>query len=297
MLRLELNLGVFVVFLFLGCGGNSSTSSGTESALEQGCSSYANIYRYRESTCYGVAPEPDKTTLIARQTEYCVLQSSAPGSHVDATYWNTCAALANNNCGGYQCATYPTGALQTGEPCVYGTQCASLWCKGSLANQLAQCGVCATRLPEGAACDATTDACDIGTSCFQGFCRAKGQMGAACVQWSDCAPPTVCRASGVCGDVLFKGQPCTSSLDCTTDEGCDVTTSLCAPAQFGQPGASCDGEVNRCESGYCNRATGTCPTVIPDGSACDPSSPSAVCEVYSYCFGGMCKIPNAADCH
>jgi hypothetical protein len=147
-------------------------------------------------------------------------------------------------------------------------------------NQLVQCGVCAMRIPEGATCDATTDACDIGTSCFQGVCRAKGQMGAACVQWSDCAPPTVCRANGICGNVLFKGQPCTSSLDCTTDEGCDVTTSVCAPVQFGQPGA-----------------TGTCPTVIPDGSACDPSSPSAVCEVYSYCFGGICKIPNAADCH
>jgi hypothetical protein len=148
----------------------------------------------------------------------------------------------------------------------------------------------------GLSCDVTVDACDIGLSCFKGTCRAQAQRGAECAHWPDCAFPNVCLGDGICGSPLQAGERCTSSLDCTTLEGCDVGTKLCAPVRFGQPGAACDGEVTLCESGDCDRALGTCPAVLADGAACDPTDPASVCRVYSYCFQGTCQIVDGASC-
>lgn len=289
-------------FELLACGSKEPLSA--SASLEQACSAYANIFRTREAACYGVTPEPDEATLISREVKSCLLSSGAPGSMVGASYWNGCASAANDNCGGYKCSTYPAGARQTGEPCLISRQCSSLWCKGtvvtaadgSVLTQALQCGACSPRLTEGSPCTQATDDCEVGMSCFQGACRVQGQAGASCTVWSDCAYPSVCRTSGVCDGVLGVGQACTSSLDCTTDEACDLTSKVCASAQFGQPRAACDGEVHRCESGNCNKATGTCPTVLSDGSPCDPSNPVAACAVYSHCFEGTCQIPDPAEC-
>jgi hypothetical protein len=59
--------------LFLWSCGRSDGSNVSSSALQQACSSYADIYRQREANCYGVAAEPNISTLKARQTEACVL--------------------------------------------------------------------------------------------------------------------------------------------------------------------------------------------------------------------------------
>ena len=283
----------------LGCSGDVIGS-----ALENACSTHAEAYRSREKTCYGVAPAPDQSTVIARQTKDCVAISSAPGSTVDAHYWNACAAATENHCQAYQCATYPNGTRQTGDPCLVSTQCATLWCKGTVVTdsegaalpQGLQCGKCAARLGEGLTCDPVTDACQVGMSCFEGSCRTRGGPGDACVHWSDCAPPLICRGTGICGDVVAAGEPCTSSLDCTTDQGCDVALRVCAAIRKGQPGEDCDGEVRRCESGRCNTTTGRCPRVIADGTSCDPSDPLSTCAVYAYCFQGICQISDPSVC-
>jgi len=283
------------------CGGSTASTS----TLPQACKAYADIVSYRETTCYGVTPAPDETDVISRQVETCMLVSSAPGSTVGAEYWNRCAAAANDGCGSYDCGPYPPGALQMGAPCLAWSQCASQWCKGTVVldadggsalTLAAQCGTCAPPLTEGEACDPITDTCEIGMSCFQGVCRAQGQQGAACLVWADCAYPWVCRGSGTCDSTLFTGQPCVTDLDCTTDVACDATTKLCAPIQFGQPGSSCDGHVHRCESGRCDTAAGVCPAVLPDGSPCDPTDPSKVCDLYALCFGQRCQIPDPASC-
>jgi hypothetical protein len=296
---------VLACWSLAGCGRSGGLRSGG-SALEQGCAAYASIYRARETRCYGVAAEPDEPDLIARQTESCVLNSSAPGSATDAAYWSTCAAAADNNCGGYRCATYPLGARQAGEPCLVSLQCASLWCRGTqvmgadgvaLSNAL-QCGTCATRLPAGSFCDSTADVCEVGLSCFQGTCRAQGQAGALCAVSNDCvAPNLACRSSGICGSVVGKGQACSANRDCTTLEGCDPVQKVCVPFKFGQPGASCDDVVSHCEAGTCSQETGTCPAVLSDGALCDPNSGAAVCQVYARCFFGVCQIPNPAACN
>jgi hypothetical protein len=305
MSKITRNVPLFVlglVFLW-GCGRTDGSHVGSP-ALRQACSSYTDIYRQREANCYGVASAPDMSTVKARQTETCVLYSSAPGSATDATYWNACTTAANNNCRAYKCVR-PPGARQAGQPCLASHQCASLACQGTqvldaygavLPNGI-QCGTCAVQLPEGSPCNSSTDICDVDMSCFQGTCRRQGQAGAPCKSWNDCAwPQLVCRSSGICGEAAYAGQTCAGNTDCTTDQGCDPSTKVCVPLRFGQPGQACDDIVNLCESGACNRLSRTCPTVLPDGAACDPNSGSEVCQIYAHCFLGVCQIPDPAEC-
>ena len=287
----------------LGC--SSSAGPNTRSALEQACSAYANIAVSWPATCYGAAPEPDESTVISRWVKSCVLSSSASGSKLGPDYWNSCAALAANNCDGYDCGAYPSGTRQTGEPCLNGTQCASLWCWGTDimgTSQGIQCGICAPRLTEGSACDSLSDACELGMSCFQGVCRKQGQAGDSCENRRDCVYPAICLGNGVCGTVTAapkgRGQPCTTYLDCNPSEGCDLTTKICTPYQFGQPGTACDAEIRFCEFGNCDLGTGTCSTVtvLSDGAPCDPNNSATTCQTYSLCFGGTCHIPDPASC-
>jgi hypothetical protein len=280
---------------FVGCSSNT---------LQQACSDYVTASRNFETSCLSVVPEPDRSTLVSREIQSCVLSSGASGSTVDASYWEGCAAQASNGCQSWQCPPFPAGTRQTGESCLASVQCASLWCKGTVVTGAGgaalpgavQCGTCAPLLSEGAPCNAATDACAMGLSCFSGACRAKGLQGAACVAWSDCAFPWVCRSNGVCDSVLPDGATCGSGYDCGSNTGCDVTTKQCTPVQYGQPDATCDGEVHRCEAGGCNKASGTCPTRLADGAACDPADPSKVCDVYARCFEGTCQIPDPATC-
>ncbi len=114
--------------------------------------------------------------------------------------------------------------------------------------------------------------------------------------WADCAFPWVCKSTGVCDTVNADDTSCGTSSDCTTDTGCDVATKLCVPVQYAQPGEACDGQVQRCEAGYCNLTTGLCPTVLTDGATCDPADPAHVCDNYALCFEGICQIPDPATC-
>jgi hypothetical protein len=293
------SLSTACALIVAGCTSSSAPS------LKQACSDFVTIVRHRETSCYGVAAEPNESTLISRQVESCVLASSAPGSQVGGSYWESCGSAANNGCAGYKCATYPAGTRNDGEPCLTSTQCASLWCRatsvvdgnGSVLRGAVQCGACASRLPEGASCDVATDACDVGLSCFGGACRTLGSQGAACATWSDCAAPAfVCKSSGTCGTITPTGAPCVTSSDCTTDTGCDLVTKVCTAAHFAQPGESCDGEVHRCKAGRCNTVAGVCPTILTDGTACDATDPSKVCDDYASCFQGICQIPDPATC-
>lgn len=290
------------VALALACTTHNSSSV----SLEQACFDYAHAYRAREATCYGVAPAPNQTDLIARQASACALNSAAPGSRLDAHYWESCASSVGTNCAAYSCGVYPSGARPDGDPCSTSSQCQSLWCRGTqalassgaIASNAIQCGACAARLTTGAPCG-PLDACPIGTSCTGGACQPQGGPGSACTKWADCAFPSACRA-GVCGQPAFSGDACDLSSDCTTDTGCDLQTKVCAPIQFGPPGAACDHDVKRCEAGSCNIAapatTGTCPAVVPDGTKCDPNDSSTVCDDYARCFRGTCQIVDPVKC-
>lgn len=233
-----------------------------------------------------------------------MLVSGAPGSTVDGSFWADCAATASNECQGYDCQE-PAGTRGAGEPCLVSNQCASLACVGTpilgadgapLPKGL-QCGTCAAIVADGAACDPTKDACATTSSCFGGVCRPRGLQGAPCAAWSDCDEPDfVCKSSGVCDVVTADGAPCGGSSDCASDTGCDASTHVCEPLVYEQPGMPCDDAVVLCESGACDAATRQCPLVLTDGSPCDPTDLTHTCDVYAYCFGGRCVLPDPSTC-
>jgi hypothetical protein len=243
---------------------------------------------------------------MARQTQACVVESSAPGCNADTSFWSQAADEVNAaavRCEAYS-YKYPPGSRANGEPCLEGLQCASLWCggtgvpgpSGSNLPYAAQCGTCAARLSTGAACNAASDLCETGLSCFNGVCRSTGQQGDPCAHWSDCTFPLVCRSTGTCGDVLYQGAACAQSTDCTTDQGCDPQTHVCVPIVYGLPGESCNGDTLRCEHGSCLTSTGQCPDRLADGTPCDPTDSTKVCDTYAVCLGGKCQIADPAIC-
>ena len=76
--RLTLAASALGVLVISGCGSSVS--------LEQGCADWANADRTREYSCYGVTAPANEAQLIARQTQACVLNSSATGSNVSGNY-------------------------------------------------------------------------------------------------------------------------------------------------------------------------------------------------------------------
>lgn len=280
-------------------------ADGTET-LQQACSSYAAADRTYETHCNEVPPEGNRAALEQRQAEACVVESSAPGSNLDAPYWGRLALgvnQANAGCSGYDFSD-PPGSLDVGAPCFVGAQCASLWCAGTeiLGNDgvvipgSSQCGQCEGRLSLGASCNYATDVCEQGLSCFDSNCRTTGVLGDACTHWSDCTFPLVCRANGACDRVLALGDACAASTDCGTDQGCDPATQVCVPFVYALPGMACDGDIHRCERSTCDTTTGLCPAVLADGAACDPNDPSTLCDTYASCFGGTCRIVDPRQC-
>lgn len=285
--------------MLLGAGCSSSGNI----SLQQACSDLVQITRRNQAVCVGISPEPDESALIARGIEACVRVSGASGSQVDASYLEQCAMTANSGCRSYRCAPFPSGTRQVGDPCLTGQQCASLFCSGlrvkgpdgTFLNAI-QCGTCAGRLAEGASCDAATDACEDGFSCFGGACRRQGRPGGACVVSYDCAFPWICKSTGVCDSLTANGAPCSSDEECGTSVACDPVTKRCTPVTFGQPGDACDAHVHHCETGRCDMTTGRCSTILTDGAACDPADPSVDCDHDAYCFRGTCQIPDPNTC-
>ena len=295
----------FCAALLLGGVANCSSPAPTQS-LQQACANYVSAVRSAEYQCYGVAPESNKAVLWQRQAAACVLDGRAPGSTLGADFWQGVATIigaATPQCSYYEYSDSP-GTLGVGDPCFLGVQCSTLWCQGTtvststgaVANDAAVCGTCAARLDFGASCDAATDVCVRGASCFGSHCRTLGQNGDPCTRTSDCSFPTVCTSQGTCGAAAWQGAPCTTAADCGTDQACDHGTSTCVPDTFNLPGQTCDGVVVYCERGACDTSTGLCPAVLPDGAACDPTDPSTQCDTYATCFEGTCQIVDPTLC-
>jgi hypothetical protein len=294
--------GVAVTFfvVLVACRGEVAES------LQQACSSYTVAFRTYETHCHEVQPEGNRAVLEQRETEACVVESSAPGSNLDASYWGRVANGVNEAdaaCTGYDFPD-PAGSRDDGAPCFVDAQCASLWCAGTaiLGNDgtvipgSSQCGQCEPRLSLGNACNYATDSCEDGLSCFESSCRKTGVLGDACAHWSDCTFPLVCRASGTCDHVLASGDACVATTDCGTDQGCDPGTRVCVPFVFALPGMACDGDIHRCERSTCDTTTGLCPVVLADGAVCDPNDPGTLCDTYARCFGGTCQIVDPRKC-
>lgn len=296
-----------VAGVFSGCAADPPRLS-----LEDACAHAARVDRARRAACFGFTPMSDEPTLIERGTTACTRYWGAPGSRVDASYWEKCATSQEGNCASSSfCSSYPFGTRSAGERCYSFAQCSSLWCfgvrvldqTGKRNRRATQCGTCAAPLAEGASCNVESDFCtpgQPGTSCFRGVCRVRGNQGAACDSWDDCNTPWVCTSAGTCGAVVPEGGSCAGSTDCAGEWVCDPVAKTCVGQEYVEPGGACDTDIRWCWIGVCDMAdgatTGVCPIVLPDGSACDPNDRARTCDSFASCFQGTCQIVDANAC-
>ncbi|MEW5853546.1 MAG: Dickkopf N-terminal cysteine-rich domain-containing protein [Myxococcota bacterium] len=217
---------------------------------------------------------------------------------------NTCTSLVTEN-----------GACTDTAQCAAGLECSNNVCTapgacsthGQTCANLASCAVpvdrrCATREPEGAACQQNSDcadglycdnvtttcttlpgggsACGNGVSCAAGLgcheqsttCETLPGDGASCALGPE--GPFLCAAglgclNGVCGPLPVQGEECAIPNTCAPEYACDFTPegSVCATRRG--DGAACQND-QICESGlFCDYAgNSTCTPARPTGAAC-----------------------------
>jgi hypothetical protein len=193
----------------------------------------------------------------------------------------------------------------------------------SLASaSIGTCGVCAEKIPIGGACTPYPNPpCVDGAECDGAKCVAQvmGDVGTTCNApgspicksgltcapiISTCQPPSdvggpcgACKGQLACvNDVCVvgkkEGEACgPSANDCATPLVCDQMTSTCRALTISPSGAPCGTAYAFCETAYCtwntSTMTGTCPALLAEGAACDPSGVSgSVCDV-----GATCGVP------
>lgn len=218
------------------------------------------------------------------------------------------AGLATDDGGVSTCGTCQApvadGADCSAAPCVAGDAC-TLGFDGQ--NLTETCTKVNPPAADGASCTADSDClgpdhCNFPTpDATTGNCAAPAAAGGSCFANQNCATPLVCTGinSEVCTAAVAVGGACSASSDCAIGAACD-STSKCATVTYAAPGATCDGTVVVCSQGSCNlpdsggadagTPTGTCPTVIADGQACDENDASQTCDDYASCTGGVCVL-------
>ncbi len=150
------------------------------------------------------------------------------------------------------------GQRELGEPCVFGSQCASKHCRGSSVNP--NCAICVPVGELGDACHNAEPpiACPNGTECTGDGCAIppvfNSPAGSECEDSRECAPGHWCSSDpndGVdrCQRIAELGENCTGS--CEAGTYCAEASSKCEPAPA--PGEPC-ASGNRCGLGaMCNR--------------------------------------------
>ncbi len=139
----------------------------------------------------------------------------------------------------------------------------------------AQTGACVTsNAPDGASCNADSDACTAGDACKAGVC-VPGPNTCGCAADVDCA-------------ALDDGDSCNGSLFCDKSAlpfACKIkpgSATVCDPAKD----TGC--VQNLCAKSVCSMTT------LADGSACDDGAP---CTVGDACASGSCAPgPNLCGC-
>jgi hypothetical protein len=255
-------------------GGSAGASSGAGGTLGPDASPRAACRHYLEMACRRLAECNDQATAslcFEAVADRCPDYFFSPGSRRTVSSLITCASQwATFDCGRVffngspQCAE--PGTRQSGEACVFGSQCASLRCTAELSSS--SCGTCLPAAPDGSTCAANTD-CDPGLICVTG---------------NVCAPPP---SRSPLPPPAPAGAPCASACPnctnycvaghaCTTAPG---TTDLrCLPL----PGPASPCIHDRCRDGaYC--ASGRqcvelpvvgepCAAPVGGGSACAPGT-------------------------
>ena len=92
----------------------------------------------------------------------------------------------------------------------------------------------------------------------------------------------------------LRGETCGDDGQCLSTLRCNTVTRKCSKPTLGNAGDACSDNTVTCLTGSCSRRTGTCPQMLADGAACDPTDDSRRCGPHSYCFGGQCTPEDPA---
>lgn len=151
---------------------------------------------HRIPACNGVVTGTAAENQPANYPEEC-----APGL---ALLKNRCVKPQPKNA---RCPSYPGGLLgKTDEHpvCEQGLGCfLTFWSSDGFPDEY----TCLEPRPVGAPCKPDANACEQGTSCYQGKCRARAALSGPCMGDGDCAPDLSCQISGgVFGTCITRPQ-------------------------------------------------------------------------------------------
>ncbi len=292
-----------------------TVSAACDSHAQAACDKYKDCYPSALALSF-----PSMTSCLSRYKQQCLLYAGLSGSKRTTTDIQRCASLMTTlTCTQYAdqasyigTACSVTGTLANGTACGASDQCTSGYCN---LNYTTGCGVCASYVKVGAACDfaAGSPTCEPGAGCVgpagSRTCQKLAALGAACnaVSGPSCLPMLACRG-GVCAASRAAGDTCdpTIAYDCdyTNDLSCNGTTKKCEKLySYLAAGASCGSSAtapypvcaggSRCSS---TTGTGTCVAPAADGAACVDSPGTPGCLWPAQCKSGTCQLPSPAGC-
>jgi hypothetical protein len=220
------------------------------------CAAYFDAADAYQSRCGG--PPGPWFGLRDRFLKVCQVEISAPGASTDAGLGACASAIkdATPTCGAANAAACngvadAPGTLPTGAPCGSSAQCGSGVCK---APSLRTCGVCATRIAIGLACDSL-----------------KGER---CTEDASCVLP-IGSPSGTCTRLSDVGGPCGGGESCKKPLNCDRATKKCVPE--GTNGAACETNGDCAEPLVCGPGN-TCVQPNATGAPCSPGFSRTGCK-------------------
>lgn len=275
-------------------------------SAEEACFTVVNAQCDRRAFCS--APSSSTPAPTGCGDSYpCPTYYFAPGSRRTVENLEACAAILRQvPCTDSLMGIIPEclvgGNRQGGEPCAFGSQCASGTCSGGTSS----CGSCAVALEVGQACGGGQGVCRAGSFCHRTMkvCMAVSAIvhapeGSPCDLAANpvvsCEGDLICNTGpssashvGTCTRPPGDGQPCANVGDnrqlCTAGLTCGiVTTSGNRVLTCGQ--APCGSR--QCPSGsYCYEDPNTplnCRPYLAEGQACSAGTQSAPCDPTTSC--------------
>jgi hypothetical protein len=223
---------------------------------------------------YGTAATCDSPTTCQGTRDAATCVGFQCGTQMDVADDSACtSSIVANDCGLYPSRSCSGGTDQPPPMCA--VACSS----DGECDENAHCdlGLCTIDLPDGNACDETSDCSSA--HCQNGYCCASGDCcaGPSCCSVGVYGTPSVCDSAATCQG-RRRDPMCTPSFQC-------------ALGPYADDDSGCGGLLaNACglyPSVFCSSAM----TQPPDpGSACASSCVTeADCDVGAQCMGGMCR--------
>jgi hypothetical protein len=268
-----------------------------DAGVDEMCGEYARLECGRNRDCFVAFLDwtyGSYDACLAESKQSCAVWSSLAGTSLTVAKLLSCSrAYAAAGCDAQgplaECQFAP-GALSNGGGCLLNDQCASGHCRREGANE---CGACADKLPEGAACARATE-CQSGR-CSGGLCEPILKEGEACTLSSDCLRNLICN-EGSCQKIVLvgEGQACGGATLCEAYMSC--ANGTCAKDVAVDIGQRCgrldNGTFALCRLGDCDPVS-VCVNRQPAGAGC---SETRTCAGTGACNDGICQPLSTEVC-